>query len=287
MSLLLGLAVALLAGVSVVTVLQRRTRDAIAAMGEALAESPPGPAGAATSRTSAVPAVVQRYLELAVPPGGRPPSLVTLEQHGELRTSPTSSRWMPFTAIHVVAPQSQGFLWNARVEPLPLVHLRVLDMLVRGRGSGQVLMLSAFAVGHDDGTPQMNSGSLHRFLAEAVWYPWALLPSEQLSWSALDGNRALATLVVNGVTVALEFRFADSGEVVGIYSPGRWGSFDGGYAQVPWEGHFSGYGRRHGILVPRHGEVGWCRDGKLELVWRGSIDGFTLDPPGAPLSGVP
>ena len=72
-------------------------------------------------------------------------------------------------------------------------------------------------------------------MAEAVWYPTALLPSKHLSWSTIDDTKALATLTVGAVAVSLEFRFNTTGEVVGIYSPGRWGSFDRGYDRKPWE----------------------------------------------------
>ncbi|WP_425532220.1 DUF6920 family protein [Aromatoleum anaerobium] len=46
-----------------------------------------------------------------------------------------------------------------------------------GVGSGQAQLLSAVTVASDRDKPELNSGSLHRYLAEAVWYPTALLPS--------------------------------------------------------------------------------------------------------------
>ena len=118
----------------------------------------------------------------------------------------------------------------------------------------------------------MDSGSLHRYLAEAVWYPTALLPSDKLRWSPVNDTTATATLTDGETTVALEFRFTESGEVARIYSPGRWGSFDGRFRQVAWEGHFSNYERRDGILVPSQGEVGWySSDGEWQAVWKGEV----------------
>jgi hypothetical protein len=69
-------------------------------------------------------------------------------------------------------------------------------------------------------------------------------------------TKALATLTNDRVSVSLEFRFGASGEVTGIYTPARWGTFAGGYKQVPWEGHFRDYRERdgnHGADVRR----GW------------------------------
>jgi hypothetical protein len=280
---LFGVLLASAGSLGALTLAQGRARRQIQSMKTALGQ--PGTAALATAPSvdlSGLPEVVRRYLELALPAGSLPPALVVLEQHGQLRTSVTNGRWMSFKATHSVNPSARRFLWNANVRALPFVHLRVLDSLSDGCGSGQVLLLSAFKVGHDAGTPEMNSGSLHRFLAEAVWYPWALLPSKQLRWTPVDSNRAKATLTAGDDTVELEFRFADSGEVVGIYTPARWGSFNGGYTQLPWEGHFYDCERCDGVLMPRRGEVGWYHEGRLELVWRGSIERVAMHGADAP-----
>jgi len=178
---------------------------------------------------------------------------------------------MPFTAEEAVAPDAAAFLWNARVSVFPGIHLRVLDSLLDARGSGQVSFMSAIRLESAAGTHQMNSGSLHRFLAEAVWYPTALLPGERLHWTAIDGTKALATLADGDTSVSLEFRFNAAGEVVGVYSPGRWGRFDGEYHQKAWEGHFSNDISVNGMLIPRYGEVGWYDDRAWRRVWEGTI----------------
>jgi hypothetical protein len=36
------------------------------------------------------------------------------------------------------------------------------------------------------GTPEIAQGELMRFLAEAAWYPTALLPSQGVQWKAID-----------------------------------------------------------------------------------------------------
>jgi hypothetical protein len=222
-----------------------------------------------------VPAPVARYLRLAL---GATPYIqeVRICQIGTLRTDVSSERWMPFEAEHIVVPPATGFLWNARVRFAPLLHVGVRDALIAGRGSGQVSLLSAFTVSADADTPEMNSGSLHRYLAEAVWYPSALLPSPTLRWTEVDARRALATLTSQGVTVSLEFRFAETGEVTGIYTPGRWGTFPGGYRQVPWEGRFRDYRERDGVFVPTEGDVGWYVEGEWHAVWKGRVTTFEM-----------
>ena len=184
---------------------------------------------------------------------------------------------MPFEAQHLVAPHADGFLWNARVALAPLLHVRVRDGFIDGQGSGQVSLFSAFTVSSDAGSPQINSGALHRFLAEAVWYPTALLPSSKLQWSGIDATTAVASLTEHGVAVSLEFRFAETGEVTGIYTPARWGKFSGGYEQRPWEGHFRNYEQRAGVWIPREGEVGWYVDDQWYSVWKGTVVAFDTE----------
>jgi hypothetical protein len=218
-----------------------------------------------------LPAPVVRYFSRVFPRGQPNIRLAQFRQVGALRTDIHSDRWLPFEASQIVAPAATGFLWNARVDIAPFLHVRVRDALIAGRGSGHVLLLSAFTVASDGGTLEMNSGALHRYLAEAVWFPTALIPSTKLRWSAIDDNTALATLTDNGVTVALEFRFNAMGEVIGIYTPARWGSFNGSYKQLPWEGHFRNYQARGGIFVPSEAEVGWCSEGHWLPVWKGTV----------------
>lgn len=222
-----------------------------------------------------VPPPVTRYLRFALP---TPKQIqeVRLRQTGILRTSLTSERWMPFEAEHVVLPPATGFVWNARVRVAPFLHVRVRDALIEGNGSGQVSLLSVFPLRAAASTPEMNSGSLHRYLAEAVWYPTALLPSRTLKWTAIDATTALATLTYRDVSVSLEFRFAQTGEVTSIYTPARWGMFSGQYRQVPWEGHFRDYRERDGVVVPAEGDVGWYANGEWRAVWNGTVTAFEL-----------
>lgn len=151
----------------------------------------------------------------------------------------------------------------------------VWSIYVAGTGEGRVSLLSAFPVASDVGRPELNAGELHRYLAEAVSYPTALLPQASVAWTAIDSRSATATLTVAGTTVSLVFRFNEVGEVVGIYSSGRFGRFDRGYRQVPWEGHFGNYRETEGMRVPLYGEVGWYGigepRGELRLVWKGEI----------------
>ena len=276
---LLGLGV-FVAGLALALSLGSRSQQrALAQLGESLVRvsSPRGAAQVTLNELIGVPVPVARYFTRVLQQEQPIIKLARFSQTGTLRTDAKGDRWLKFEASQIVAPLAIGFLWDARVAMAPLLHVRVRDALIAGQGSGQVSLLSAFTVAAAGGNLEMNSGALHRYLAEAVWYPTALLPSAKLRWSAIDDNTALATLTDNGVTVSLEFRFNIAGEVAGIYTPARWGTFDGGYKQVPWEGHFRKYVNRGGIVVPSEGEVGWYLEDKWRSVWKGTITEATYE----------
>ena len=228
-----------------------------------------------------LPEPVARYFRYALSDGQPFIASVVLSQRGMLRTAISSADWIPFTANQVAAPAAPGFVWQAKVNVRPGFYVSVVDSYHRGVGAGRVSLLGALPVAQAESVAELNAGALHRYLAEAVWYPTALLPQAGVQWTALNDNAAIATLTDNGVTVSLEFRFNDIGEVTGIYTDGRFGQFDGGYRKTPWQGAFANYQLVEGMRVPHYGEVGWIIDGKLELVWKGELDNvryvFALD----------
>lgn len=222
---------------------------------------------------STLPPPVARYLEHVLRDGQPMIRRLRLKQSGQLRTRVESSRWLPFGAEQVIDPVSVGYVWDARVSILPLVHVRVRDSYAAGRASSQVRLLSVIPMASEGGRYELNSGALHRYLAEAAWYPTALLPSSALQWRPVNSSSALATLTDAGASVSLEFRFNEAHEITSVYTSGRWEKVTGGYRQTPWEGRFHSYRERQNMVVPSGGEVGWYHDGTWQKVWTGEIVG--------------
>jgi len=218
-----------------------------------------------------LPDPVEKYFRLVLADGQPRIRLARFTQRGALRIREQSNKWSRFSASQVVSAGPPGFVWDARVSVAPLLHVGVRDSYVAGISAGVVSLLSALTVASESDRSELNSGALHRYLAEGVWYPTALLPSAGVEWSAIDSTRALATLTDSDVSVSLEFRFNEVGEVTGIYAVERWGRFGDTYELVPWEGRFANYTRRHGVLVPTTGEVGWHRAGGFWSFWKGEL----------------
>jgi len=218
-----------------------------------------------------LPAPVERYFRHVLADGQAWIKTARFSQKGSLRTRIEAENWSPFTATHLAVPLATGFVWNAKVKTPLATHVRVLDSYTASKGAGRVSLLSVISMASEVDTPELNSGALHRYLAEAVWYPTALLPQSGVVWTPVNDLSAIASLTDSVSTVSLEFRFNEVGEVTGIFTPARFGRFEGHYRQVPWEGHFRDYQTRSGMRIPLYGEVGWHRNGKLELVWKGKL----------------
>lgn len=242
-----------------------------------LAAPTPAKTRIAFADTPVMPPPVDRYMRKAMQDGQPLIRRMTLAQRGRLRTDSAKEKWFSFDARQVASPAAPGFAWNARVALPGGLHLRVLDTYAQGRGAGHVRLLSAIPIGKDGNRPPINSGALHRYLAEAVWYPTALLPGPHLRWSPIDDHRALASLSDHGLSVSLEFRFNPDDDVVGIYTPARWGRFGTEDRQVAWEGHFTRHVVRDGLRVPLRGDVGWYTDGTWKPVFFCDLSALTYE----------
>ena len=125
---------------------------------------------------NSLPIPVQKYFRYVLSDGQPFIKTTWLQQLGELKLSPKSKNWSTFEATQIISQNSVSFLWDAKINVVPLFHVRVMDSLVDGNGEGNVFLMSAISIGSDKDKPELNSGALYRYLAEAVWHPTALLP---------------------------------------------------------------------------------------------------------------
>jgi hypothetical protein len=101
--------------------------------------------------------------------------------------------------------------------------------------------------------------------------PTALVPDENLKWSAIDGKSALATLTDSGVTVSLELRCNDQSEIAEVFTPARFREVNGEYDSRAWSGRFWNYEKRNGMLIPSDGRVEWLLPVGNLPYWRAGI----------------
>jgi len=232
---------------------------------------------AATGRKTAVspadlddlPTPVRRYLHSAIPEGRTLVDTARVEQTGQLRTGDASSPWYPFSATHHVTVAPPGFLWDATVRFAPLVTVSVRDSFCDGEGAGAVSLWGVVPLDSAGSSPELVEAELQRYLAEAVWYPTALLPREGVTWEPVDNQRAEATVEHGGVSASLTFAF--DGDEVRRVEGERYRRVEGGFDRTPWTGHWDEYERRAGLRIPLSGAVVWgLPEGDLRA-WEGRV----------------
>ncbi len=223
------------------------------------------------SSLAGLPKPVERYFRNVLVDGQKFINLAIFQQIGELKIDPKSRNWSQFEALYFASQSPVAFIWDAKINIMPVLYVHVTDSLLEGVGAGKVSLMSAITIGSDANNPELNSGALYRYLAEAVWHPTALLPQSGVKWEAVDENRAIANLTKFGISISLEFRFNNLNEIIGIYTENRFGRFDNKYVQYPWQGYFSDYQEFNGVKIPTEAEVGWHLPGGWWSFWKGKI----------------
>ncbi|MDS0477692.1 DUF6544 family protein [Natrinema sp. 1APR25-10V2] len=272
LTLLFALAVGTL--VSVARRFDGRIDDRVTALLEAAESEPDG--SFTRDDLADVPAPAARYFRTVLAEGQPYVRTVRLHQRGEFRLGGADGSWKPLEATQHVTTRPPGFVWDATIDVAPLLPVRVVDLYAHGEGVLRARLRSAIPVASVGPSPELNEGELVRYLAEAVWYPTALLPERGVTWEPIDDDAARATLEHDGVTASVVFHFDDRDEIERVTTE-RYRQEDDSYAS--WTGHFGGYEDRGGRRVPTHGEVEWnLPDGDLPY-WRASVDAIEYDVP--------
>ena len=218
------------------------------------------------------PLPVARYFRAVLRDGQPLIRRARLTQRGELLVRPKADGWRPFTATETFVTQPIGFVWDARIRMAFGLPVRVRDAFVGGRGSMQATLLGIWPLASVENTPDIAAGALHRYLAEAVWLPTALLPAQGgVTWSPIDDQRARATLTAGETTVSLDFTFGADDLVESVFTSARMRDVDGHAIPTPWQGRFARYEERDGIRIPLAGEVEWLLPEGPQVYWRGEI----------------
>lgn len=220
--------------------------------------------------TTGLPGPAQRFFRAALTPGQPMLSALTLDHEGTFNMSERGERWLGFTSNQRVVLARPGFDWDARIRLLPGLSFRVHDSYVAGEGILNARLLGLPLV-NLRGTPELARGELMRFLAEAAWYPTALLPSQGVQWTPVDDRRAQATIADGDTRVSLTFSFGADGLIESVRAEDRGRTVAGMIVPTPWEGRWAHYAERDGMRVPLEGEVAWILPDGRKPYWRGRV----------------
>jgi hypothetical protein len=197
-----------------------------------------------------LPAPIQRFFRAVLKEGQPMVSAVRVQHRGTFNMGETADRWKPFTSNQKVVTQRPGFFWDGRVAVLPGMPVCVHDAYVAGEGILRASLLGLVSLIKLRGTCGMAQGELMRFLAEAAWYPTALLPSQGVRWEAADDRSAYATLTEGTISILMRFTFNKESLIDTVRAEARGRTVGGKVVPTPWQGRFWNYDEFGGMRVP-------------------------------------
>jgi len=242
------------------------------------ARRPPCPGPYTARELEGLPLPVQRYFRTALTEGQAFITAVRVEHTGMFNLSTSAEHWAAFTSRQRVVTRGPAFLWDARIATVvPGLTVRVLDGYVCGEGILRAAVLGLFAVARLGGGGELARGELMRFLAEAAWYPTALLPSQGVRWEAVDDFSAKATLVDGPLALTLLFGFNDAGLIDLVRAEARGAMVGKEIVMLPWECRLSDYQVCDGMTMPITGEAAWIRPEGRRPYFRGTITSLAYE----------
>lgn len=247
-----------------------KTQTLVAALEAARAS--PAPARFDPSELEGLPTPVQRYFRKALTPGQAMVRGLQVTHIGTFNMSTAAEQWLPFSSQQWVTTRRPGFVWDGSVSMLPGLPVRVHDAYVAGEGILKPTVLGLFTLAdlHDVGG-DVARGEFLRYLAEAAWYPTALLPSQGARWQAVDDNAAQVTLSDGAVSATMTFSFDAQGLLTSARAEARGRTLGKDVVMTPWEGRWSHHEQRDGMHVPTRGEVAWLTPEGRKPYWRGEV----------------
>lgn len=220
-----------------------------------------------------LPEPMQRYLHYAGVVGKEPVRAVRLKQRGSIRQKP-EQKWMPFEAEQVFAVTPPSFTWRARMRLAPFAWIDATDKLAGGHGTMSIKLMSAIPLGKTRG-PEMDQGSLVRYLGEIVWFPTAWL-FEFIEWEAIDASSVKATMHDAGTSASLVLAVNMQGQPTHLRAD-RYMEDHGRFRLTPWSVQSSEFREADGLYIPTHFDVTWHLPGG-DFTWlRGDISEIEYD----------
>lgn len=230
------------------------------------------------NEVNGLPEPVKKYFHRVLKDGAPIINHAFVSQLGGFRARPEMKEWSKMEAEQYFSSRPRAFVWASTISMEPGLSISVCDSYIGGKGEIKGKILKLFTLINAKNQRELNEGALQRYLAEAVWFPTALLPSQGVTWTALDDHSANATITDSGISTSLEFEFNEKGEIISAYTPSRYKEVSGKYEATPWKGRYSNYINVNGYLVPQQGEVEWHLKDKIYPYWKARLREIRYSP---------
>ncbi|TFZ03495.1 DUF6544 family protein [Ramlibacter rhizophilus] len=205
----------------------------------------------APEQVAGLPEPARRFFHFAIEPGARLCSLARIRMEGELSLGTKAApRWQPMRARQVLAAP-HGFVWEVEGGRGAL-RFSGSDGMAGDHSWTRFWLWRLVAVARVEGGPDHLRASFGRLVAEAAfWTPAFLLPRPGVSWSAVDGDTARATVTHAGLVQDVDIRVGPDGKPLWVSFP-RWSDAnpDKVFRVQPFGGVLSDFRSVDGFRVP-------------------------------------
>jgi hypothetical protein len=193
-----------------------------------------------------LPEPVQRYFKYVLKEGQPYISYVRLIHNGEFKTG-LNKAWAKIKGEQYFTVEKPGYIWKGTAS---LVTAR--DMYISDKGRLIVTLLALINV--VDGKGKIfNEAEFQRWLAESVWFPTNLLPSERLQWSAIDADTARLSFKYKELFISYLVTFNKAGEITQMETK----RYMDDKNKETWLVNLTQYREMNGIIVPTNAEAIW------------------------------
>ncbi len=198
-----------------------------------------------SSQLDGLPETVQRYFKYVLKDGMPHISSVRLKHNGVFKTN-LKSGFIKITGKQYFSVQKPQFIWKGTT-----LFFTARDSFIADNGNLKVSLFNIFTVVDGRGS-EINEGELQRWLAESVWFPTNLLPSENITWIAIDENSAKLSFRYKEISFDFIVTFNTAGQIVTMETQRFMTN-----KREPWLCKMENYKVINEVKIPFSAEVIW------------------------------
>ena len=193
-----------------------------------------------------LPEPVQKYFKLVLKEGQPYINYVRLKHDGKFKPG-LDKEWVAIKGEQYFTTEKPGFIWKGKTS-----MFTARDSYIAEEGRLVVNILSLFKVADGKGA-NYNQGELLRWLAESVWFPTNLLPSENVQWLPIDNLSAKLTFNYNDLSLFFIVRFNNTGGIAEMETK----RYLDEKKISTWICKMEKYNEINGIFIPTEAEAFW------------------------------
>lgn len=202
------------------------------------------------------PELVQKYFRSVITDSSTIPKFITAEQKGKLKTD-VNSEWKELNAVEYFTEEKPNFLWNSKMNTSKFFWVNAIDSYVSGKGNMLIKLNSSLTIADSWGL-ELDKSGLFRYLSEAVLFPTALMPSENLLWDIVDTNIAEVKFSDSDNSIVAKLYFGADWKLERMETYDKYRALEEGFERSLYTIYYSNYKTfDNRFYVPTEIEAEW------------------------------